>query len=276
MVPRQERRGQISGTKWCKETRPQARVGGLGGAWEASDGVVGAPSVTAAASEASCCSSLLRQALTTGAPFFLCLHTAPPPGCARYSKSPTSQVRTSTCSRCSSTCSPLAPATGRRSLPSFRLTTPTPSRCVRFSGPNRAGALSGASPGLLGPACAADGLTGLGSSRQGVGTVVSGTTLRGLIKLNDTLLLGPDPLGNFLSIAVKSIHRKRMPVKEVRGGQTASFALKKVSVERAASSLGLCVTLGSDSSPALNSCSARQGVLTSLLQMRKLRLREPE
>lgn len=76
-----------------------------------------------------------------------------------------------------------------------------------------------------------DGLTGPGSSLQGVGTVVSGTTLRGLIKLNDTLLLGPDPLGNFLSIAVKSIHRKRMPVKEVRGGQTASFALKKVSVD---------------------------------------------
>lgn len=63
---------------------------------------------------------------------------------------------------------------------------------------------------------------------QGVGTVVSGTTLRGLIRLNDLLLLGPDPLGNFTSIAVKSIHRKRMPVKEVRGGQTASFALKKV------------------------------------------------
>ena len=73
-------------------------------------------------------------------------------------------------------------------------------------------------------------LTGPWPSLQGVGTVVSGTTLRGLIKLNDTLLLGPDPLGNFLSIAVKSIHRKRMPVKEVRGGQTASFALKKVSV----------------------------------------------
>ncbi|KAJ8406643.1 hypothetical protein AAFF_G00295590 [Aldrovandia affinis] len=65
-------------------------------------------------------------------------------------------------------------------------------------------------------------------SVPGVGTVVSGTTLRGLIRLNDMLLLGPDPLGNFLSIAVKSIHRKRMPVKEVRGGQTASFALKKI------------------------------------------------
>ncbi|XP_064419473.1 GTP-binding protein 1 [Latimeria chalumnae] len=65
-------------------------------------------------------------------------------------------------------------------------------------------------------------------SVPGVGTVVSGTTLRGLIRLNDILLLGPDPLGSFSPIAVKSIHRKRMPVKEVRGGQTASFALKKI------------------------------------------------
>lgn len=65
-------------------------------------------------------------------------------------------------------------------------------------------------------------------SVPGVGTVVSGTTLAGVIKLNDTLLLGPDPLGRFTPITVKSIHRKRMPVPEVRGGQTASFALKKI------------------------------------------------
>lgn len=65
-------------------------------------------------------------------------------------------------------------------------------------------------------------------SVPGVGTVVSGTCLQGLIKLNDVLMLGPDPLGNFTPIAVKSIHRKRMNVKEVRGGQTASFALKKI------------------------------------------------
>lgn len=62
-----------------------------------------------------------------------------------------------------------------------------------------------------------------------MGTVVSGTTLKGVIRLNDTLMLGPDPLGHFIPIAVKSIHRKRMAVREVRGGQTASFALKKVS-----------------------------------------------
>lgn len=65
-------------------------------------------------------------------------------------------------------------------------------------------------------------------SVPGVGTVVSGTCLQGIIRLNDVLMLGPDRLGNFISIAVKSIHRKRMNVKEVRGGQTASFALKKI------------------------------------------------
>lgn len=74
---------------------------------------------------------------------------------------------------------------------------------------------------------------------------MSGTTLRGLIRLNDTMLLGPDPLGSFISIAVKSIHRKRMPVKEVRGGQTASFALKKVGgpIQAALPSRGLSTRL---------------------------------
>ena len=57
---------------------------------------------------------------------------------------------------------------------------------------------------------------------------MSGTTLKGVIRLNDILMLGPDPHGHFQSIAVKSIHRKRMAVREVRAGQTASFALKKV------------------------------------------------
>jgi len=65
-------------------------------------------------------------------------------------------------------------------------------------------------------------------SVPGVGTVVSGTTLRGTIRVNDSMLLGPDPLGHFMPIAVKSIHRKRMPVTEVKSGQTASFSLKRI------------------------------------------------
>ena len=63
---------------------------------------------------------------------------------------------------------------------------------------------------------------------QGVGTVVSGTCMQGVIRMNDTLLLGPTPLGEFVPVAIRGIHRKRMPVREVRGGQTASFALKRV------------------------------------------------
>ena len=65
-------------------------------------------------------------------------------------------------------------------------------------------------------------------SVPGVGTVISGCCLQGVIKLNDVLMLGPDSLGNFVPIPVKSIHRKRMNVREVRSGQTASFALKKI------------------------------------------------
>ncbi|XP_076339350.1 GTP-binding protein 1 isoform X1 [Tachypleus tridentatus] len=65
-------------------------------------------------------------------------------------------------------------------------------------------------------------------SVPGVGTVVSGTTLKGIIRLNDVLLLGPDSLGHFQPVAVRSIHRKRMSVREVHSGQTASFALKRV------------------------------------------------
>ena len=63
---------------------------------------------------------------------------------------------------------------------------------------------------------------------QGVGAVVSGICLEGVISVNDVLLLGPMGDGEFLPTTIKGIHRKRMPVKEVRGGQTASFALKKV------------------------------------------------
>lgn len=62
----------------------------------------------------------------------------------------------------------------------------------------------------------------------GVGTVVSGTTLKGIIKLGDNLQLGPDPLGQFKPVQIRSIHRKRMPVKECKGGQTSSFSLRKI------------------------------------------------
>ena len=65
-------------------------------------------------------------------------------------------------------------------------------------------------------------------SVPGVGTVVSGTLTKGVIQTGENLLLGPDPLGKFELVQVKSIHRKRVPVQHVKAGQSAAFALKKV------------------------------------------------
>ncbi|CAD5222104.1 unnamed protein product [Bursaphelenchus xylophilus] len=63
---------------------------------------------------------------------------------------------------------------------------------------------------------------------DGVGTVVSGNCISGRIEAGDTLWLGPDPTGVFIQVPIKSIHRKRMPVDFVRHGQSAAFAIKKI------------------------------------------------
>lgn len=65
-------------------------------------------------------------------------------------------------------------------------------------------------------------------SVPGVGTVVSGLISKGVIRVNDVLYLGPDSLGEYQHVSIRSIHRKRMPVAEVHSGQTASFGLKKI------------------------------------------------
>jgi len=62
----------------------------------------------------------------------------------------------------------------------------------------------------------------------GVGTVVGGTVLAGTVPNNATMLLGPDGNGQFVPVQIKSIHAKRVPVRDVRAGQAAGFALRKV------------------------------------------------
>lgn len=61
-----------------------------------------------------------------------------------------------------------------------------------------------------------------------VGTVVSGVLVSGVVNVGDTLLLGPDSLGQFTSTAVRSIQRKRVNVESASAGQSISFALKRV------------------------------------------------
>ncbi|KAH8801590.1 P-loop containing nucleoside triphosphate hydrolase protein [Xylogone sp. PMI_703] len=61
-----------------------------------------------------------------------------------------------------------------------------------------------------------------------VGTVVSGIVKSGVVHAGDTVLIGPDSLGQFTTTTIRSIERKRLPVPAASAGQSASFALKKV------------------------------------------------
>lgn len=61
-----------------------------------------------------------------------------------------------------------------------------------------------------------------------VGTVVSGVVKSGVIHAGDTVLVGPDSLGQFQTTTIRSIERKRIPVPFTSAGQSASFALKRI------------------------------------------------
>lgn len=61
-----------------------------------------------------------------------------------------------------------------------------------------------------------------------VGTVVSGIVKSGVIHAGDTVQIGPDSLGQFITTTIKSIERKRIPVNVCSAGQSGSFALKRV------------------------------------------------
>jgi GTPase len=61
-----------------------------------------------------------------------------------------------------------------------------------------------------------------------VGTVVSGIVKSGVIHAGDSILIGPDSLGQFTPTHIRSIERKRIPVPICSAGQSASFALKKI------------------------------------------------
>ncbi|KAF2276812.1 uncharacterized protein EI97DRAFT_417863 [Westerdykella ornata] len=61
-----------------------------------------------------------------------------------------------------------------------------------------------------------------------VGTVVSGVVKSGEIHAGDTVLIGPDSLGQFTTTKVRSIERKRIQVPGCSAGQSASLALRNL------------------------------------------------
>jgi len=61
-----------------------------------------------------------------------------------------------------------------------------------------------------------------------VGTVVSGVVKSGVVHTGDTVLVGPDSLGQFTTTTIRSIERKRISVPGCSAGQSASFALRRI------------------------------------------------
>ncbi|KAL5594564.1 hypothetical protein BROUX41_001488 [Berkeleyomyces rouxiae] len=61
-----------------------------------------------------------------------------------------------------------------------------------------------------------------------IGTVVSGIVKSGVVHVGDSVLIGPNALGQFTPTIVRSIERKRIGVMGASAGQSASFALRKV------------------------------------------------
>ena len=64
-------------------------------------------------------------------------------------------------------------------------------------------------------------------SISGVGTVTGGHLISGTVKIGDKLLLGPND-GKYTTVAVRSIHCKRVPVQSVKHGSYVCMGLKKV------------------------------------------------
>jgi GTPase len=71
-------------------------------------------------------------------------------------------------------------------------------------------------------------INGIYSNVPGVGLVVAGNVTAGTIKDNDTLLLGPNSLGDYYPVTIRSIEVHRKRVKNVCAGHTAAFALRKI------------------------------------------------
>lgn len=61
-----------------------------------------------------------------------------------------------------------------------------------------------------------------------VGTVVAGVVKSGSITAGDTVVVGPDSLGQFATTSIRSIERERINVVSATAGQSATFALKKI------------------------------------------------
>lgn len=62
----------------------------------------------------------------------------------------------------------------------------------------------------------------------GCGTVLSGLLKSGSVKIGDVLNMGPDKLGNYIEIKVRSIQCKKMPIEVAEAGFYVCFGIKRI------------------------------------------------
>jgi GTPase len=66
----------------------------------------------------------------------------------------------------------------------------------------------------------------------GVGIIVGGYPITGLVKEGQILLIGPNYLGEFDRVQIRSIHRQCIPVKEIYKHQQSTMALKFLDIKK--------------------------------------------
>ncbi|WP_338603482.1 GTPBP1 family GTP-binding protein [Sulfolobus tengchongensis] len=66
---------------------------------------------------------------------------------------------------------------------------------------------------------------------SGVGTVVLGSVIRGRLKINESVLIGPNKLGEFKEVKIKSIQVNKVFVDSVLPGNIATFAIQGIEKE---------------------------------------------
>jgi GTPase len=63
---------------------------------------------------------------------------------------------------------------------------------------------------------------------KGVGIILGGTLMRGGLRVGDSVFLGPDRSGVFVSVTVRSIECRRTAFEEIKTGQSATVCVKPV------------------------------------------------
>lgn len=98
-----------------------------------------------------------------------------------------------------------------------------------------------------------------------VGTVVAGIVQSGVVHVGDSVLIGPDSIGQFTTTSVRSIERKRISVQAASAGQSASLALKRMRRKDVRKGMVVLPRIEGQAPPQVYREFVAEGMVTQLL-----------